>query len=148
MLVSKYCDHIPLYRQSAIYARDGVGLDRSTLAGWVGQFAAFLDPLWQAIARHVRAGPALHADDTPVPVLDPGRGKTKTGRLWTLVRDERPWGSTAPPAALYLYSPDRKGEHAKTLLGDTGGERAAMIYTIIQTAVLNGIDVSGKPTTH
>ena len=92
VLVAKYCDHAPLYRQSAIYARAGVELERSTLADWVGQAAFLLEPLAAAIARHVRAGAALHADDTPVPVLDPGRGKTKTGRLWVLVRDERPWG--------------------------------------------------------
>jgi hypothetical protein len=114
--VAKYCDHAPLYRQSAIYARAGVELERSTLADWVGQAAFLLEPLAAAITRHVRAGVALHADDTPVPVLDPGRGKTKTGRLWVLVRDERPWAGPAPPAVTYLYSPDRKGEHARTLL--------------------------------
>ena len=116
VLVAKYCDHAPLYRQSAIYARAGVELERSTLADWVGQAAFLLEPLAAAITRHVRAGVALHADDTPVPVLDPGRGKTKTGRLWVLVRDERPWASPAPPAVTYLYSPDRKGEHARALL--------------------------------
>jgi transposase len=116
VLVAKYCDHAPLYRQSAIYARAGVELERSTLADWVGQAAFLLEPLAATITRHVRAGVALHADDTPVPVLDPGRGKTKTGRLWVLVRDERPWAGPAPPAVSYLYSPDRKGEHARTLL--------------------------------
>jgi transposase len=116
VLVAKYCDHAPLYRQSAIYARAGVELERSTLADWVGQAAFLLEPLAGAITRHVRAGVALHADDTPVPVLDPGRGKTKTGRLWVLVRDERPWAGPAPPAVTYLYSPDRKGEHARALL--------------------------------
>ena len=116
VLVAKYCDHAPLYRQSAIYGRAGVELERSTLADWVGQAAFLLEPLAAAITRHVRAGAALHADDTPVPVLDPGRGKTKTGRLWVLVRDERPWGGPAPPAVTYLYSPDRKGEHARRLL--------------------------------
>jgi transposase len=121
VLVAKYCDHAPLYRQSAIYARAGVGLERSTLADWVGQAAFLLEPLAAAITRHVRAGAALHADDTPVPVLDPGRGKTKTGRLWVLVRDERPWGGPAPPAVSYLYSPDRKGEHARTLLAGCRG---------------------------
>jgi transposase len=121
VLVSKYCDHAPLYRQSSIYARAGVELDRSTLADWVGQGAALLAPLAETITRHVRAGEALHADDTPVPVLDPGRQRTKTGRLWVLVRDERPWGGPAPPAVTYLYSPDRKGEHAQALLdGCTG----------------------------
>jgi transposase len=121
VLVAKYCDHAPLYRQSAIYARAGVELERSTLADWVGQAAFLLEPLAAAITRHVRAGVTLHADDTPVPVLDPGRGKTKTGRLWVLVRDERPWGGPAPPAVSYLYSPDRKGEHARTLLAGCRG---------------------------
>jgi transposase len=99
VLVSKFADHLPLYRQAQIYAREGVELDRSTLAGWVGQSAALLDPLVEAIGRHVLAGAAIHTDDAPVPVLDPGRGATKTGRLWTYVRDERPHGSAAPPAA-------------------------------------------------
>jgi transposase len=121
VIIAKYCDHSPLYRQSGIYQREGVDLDRSTMAGWVGQFAAYVEPLGHAIAGYVRAGPTLHADDTIVPVLDPGRGKTKEGRLWALVRDERPWGSKAPPAVLYLYSPNRKGEHAKTLVGNAAG---------------------------
>ncbi|MFO7477410.1 MAG: IS66 family transposase, partial [Methyloceanibacter sp.] len=121
VLVAKYADHCPLYRQSGIYARAGVELDRSTLADWVGQCAALLAPLAEAIIRHVKLGEALHADDTPVPVLDPGRQRTKTGRLWVLVRDERPWGGPAPPAVTYLYSPDRKGEHAQALLDGCGG---------------------------
>ena len=87
----------------------------------MGQCAALLAPLAEAISRHVKAGVTLHADDTPVPVLDPGRQKTKTGRLWTLVRDERPWGSAAPPAVTYLYSPDRKSEHAQRLLEGCSG---------------------------
>jgi transposase len=116
VLMSKFGDHQPLHRQADIYARSGVDIDRSTMAGWVGHMAALLAPLGQAIGRHVRAGSAIHADDTPVPVLDPGRGKTKTGRLWVVVRDERPFGSSAPPAAFYLYSPDRKAEHARNLL--------------------------------
>lgn len=99
VLVSKYCDHLPYYRQSEIYAREGVELDRSTLAEWTGHMAALLMPLAGAIGEHVRQGETLHADDTPVPVLDPGRGKTKTGRFWAAVRDESPWGSTVPPAA-------------------------------------------------
>lgn len=116
VLVAKYGDHLPLYRQSEIYARCGVELERSTLADWVGQAAALLKPLAAAITRHVKVGSILHADDTPVPVLDPGRKKTKIGRLWVAVRDERPWGSAIPPAVSYLYSPDRKGEHARKLL--------------------------------
>jgi len=121
VLVGKYADHCPLYRQSGIYARAGIELDRSTLADWVGQCAALLAPLAEAITRHVKSGATLHADDTPVPVLDPGRQKTKTGRLWTLVRDERPWGSASPPAVSYLYSPDRKSEHAQRLLEGCSG---------------------------
>lgn len=115
VLVSKYCDHLPLYRQAAIYARDGVDLERSTMADWVGRSSALLDPLVDAVGRHVLAGGVIHGDDTPVPVLAPGLGRTKTGRLWVYVRDERPWSGDgvgeAPPAAFYRYSEDRKGEH-------------------------------------
>ena len=116
VLVSKYADHLPLYRQSRIYARDGVDLSRSTLADWVGQCSTLLSPLVEAIRRHVLAGNTLHADDTPVPVLSPGNGKTKTGRFWTYVRDERPAGSEIPPAVWFAYSPDRKGKHPQTHL--------------------------------
>jgi transposase len=129
VLVSKYCDHLPLHRQCAIYAREGVELDRSTLCDWVRQMAAHLSPLADAIARHVREGPALHADDTPVPVLDPGRGKTKTGRLWVAVRDERPWGSAVPPAVFYRYSPDRKAAQARALLAGCRGFLHADAYS-------------------
>lgn len=128
VIVAKYCDHLPLHRQSAIYAREGVEIDRSVMAGWVGHMAALLEPLAERIARHVRAGPAVHADDTTVPVLDPGRGRTKTGRLWAAVRDERPYGSTAPPAAFYLYSPDRGAVHAHTLLAGCKGHLHADGY--------------------
>lgn len=113
VLVAKYCDHLPLYRQAEIYARSGVELDRSTLADWVGQSARLLRPLVETIGAHVMAAERLHADDTPVPVLDPGRGKTKTGRLWCYVRDDQPFGGQAPQAVLYCYSPDRKGEHPR-----------------------------------
>ncbi len=98
VLTSKYCDHLPLYRQSEIYARHGVELERSTLAGWVGGSAQLLEPLVEALRRYVLAAGKLHADDTPVPVLAPGNGKTKTGRLWTYVRDDRP-GTCASSAA-------------------------------------------------
>ncbi|GAA3254663.1 hypothetical protein GCM10020258_55650 [Sphingomonas yabuuchiae] len=122
VLVSKYADHLPLYRQSGIYARQGVDLARSTLADWVGRSAALLDPLVDALERHVMGGVTLHADDTPVPVLAPGAGRTRTGRLWTYVRDERGAGGEAPPAVLFRYAPDRKGErpvaHLRTFQGD------------------------------
>jgi transposase len=128
VIVSKYADALPLHRQAGIYARAGVDLDRSTLASWMGACAALVDPLYQAIGRHSRAGETRHADDTTVPVLDPGRGRTKTGRLWVLLRDERPWGGAAPPAAFYRYSPDRKGEHAEALLGGCRGFLHADAY--------------------
>lgn len=111
VLVSKYCDHLPLYRQEEIYARVGVELERTTLADWVGGASQLLAPLVEALRRHVMGAAKLHADDTPVPVLAPGLGKTKTGRLWTYVRDDRPTGDATPPAVWFAYSPDRKGEH-------------------------------------
>jgi transposase len=121
VLVAKYADHLPLYRQSDIYAREGVDLERSTLADWVGRSAALLDPLVEALRKDVLASDVVHGDDTPVPVLEPGLGRTKTGRLWAYVRDGRPWQSKQPPAAIYLYSPDRKGEHPQShLKGFTG----------------------------
>jgi transposase len=110
VLVSKYCDHLPLYRQSQIFARQGVELDRSTLANWVGGAVWWLEPLQARLAEHVFASQTLFADDTPIPVLDPGRGRTKTGRLWVYARDDRPWNGPDPPAAVYLYSPDRRAE--------------------------------------
>jgi hypothetical protein len=109
VLVSKYGDHLPLYRQSQIYHRDGVDLDRSTLADWVGKSTALLERLAVAIGDHVQKGQALFADDTPVKLLAPGSGKTRTARLWAYVRDERPWAGEAHPAAWYQFSPDRKG---------------------------------------
>jgi transposase len=111
VLVSKYADHLPLYRQSEIYAREGVELERSTLADWVGRSAGLLAPLVDALRKDVIGSDVLQGDDTPVPVLAPGTGKTKTGRLWTYVRDGRPHGDGRAPAAAYFYSPDRKGEH-------------------------------------
>jgi transposase len=116
VLVSKYCDHLPLYRQSEIYARSGVDLERSTLADWVGQCSALLRPLIDCLSSYVLAAHKLHADDTPVPVLMPGRGTTKQGRLWTYVRDDRPAGSHDAPAVWFAYSADRKGEHPRTHL--------------------------------
>src|SRR5208337_2383002 len=111
LLVSKYCDHLPLYRQTEIYAREGLDLDRSTLSDWVGQAAWLLDPVVGEIRRHVFAAEKIHGDDTTVPVLAPGLGRTKTGRLWVYVRDDRPFAGKAAPAAVYFYSPDRGGEH-------------------------------------
>jgi len=120
-LVAKYCDHLPLYRQAGIYARNGLDLDRSTLADWVGQTARLVRPLVEAVGTHVMAAERVHADDTTVPVLDPGRGKTKTGRLWCYARDDRPFAGTAAPAVRYCYSPDRKGEHPRAHLAPFRG---------------------------
>ncbi len=110
--VAKFDDHLPLYRQAEIYARDGVELATSTLSGWVGATAAALRPLVDLIRTEVIAGStALHGDHTPIPVLAPGTGKTRTGRLWTYVRDERPHGGARAPAAVFFAPPDRRGEH-------------------------------------
>jgi transposase len=121
VLVAKYCDHLPLYRQAEIYAREGVELDRSTMADWVGQSARLMRPLVEAVGLHVMSAERVHADDTTVPVLDPGRGKTKTGRLWCYARDDGPFGGKAAPAVLYCYSPDRKGEHPRAHLASFHG---------------------------
>ena len=128
VLVSKYCDHLPLYRQSEIYARQGVELERSTMADWVGGSSRLLEPLVEALRRYVTAASKLHADDTPVPVLAPGQGKTKTGRLWTYVRDDRPAGDTGAPAVWFAYSPDRKGEHPAQHLEKFRGTLQADAY--------------------
>ena len=128
VLVSKYADHLPLYRQSEIYARYGVELERSTLADWVGGTSKLLDPLVETLRRYVMAAGKVHADDTPVPVLAPGNGKTKTGRLWTYVRDDRPAGDTAAPAVWFAYSPDRKGEHPEQHLRQFRGALQADAY--------------------
>ena len=128
VLVSKYCDHQPLYRQSEIYAGQGVELERSTLADWVGGSSRLLGPLVEALRRYVMTAGKLHADDTPVPVLAPGQGKTKTGRLWTYVRDDRPAGNDAAPAVWFAYSPDRKGEHPERHLEKFRGTLQADAY--------------------
>jgi transposase len=111
VLVAKYADHLPLYRQAEIYRREGIELDRSTLADWVGGTSRTLQPLVDALRKYVLGAEKLHGDDVPVPVLEPGNGKTKTGRLWTYVRDDRPAGSEEPAGVWFAYSPDRKGEH-------------------------------------
>ena len=110
VLVSKYADHLPLYRQAQIYKRQGVDLDRSTLADWVGRAAWHLRPVHQRLLDFLKTSSKLFADETTAPVLDPGRGKTKTGQLWAYARDDRPWQGTDPPGVVYVYAPDRKAE--------------------------------------
>lgn len=138
VLISKYADHLPLYRQSQIFARQGVELDRSTLANWVGGACWWLEPLQKRLAEHMFASTKLFADDTPLPVLDPGRGRTKTGRLWVYARDDRPWGGPDPPAALYLYSPDRRAERPVAHLGKFKGVLQVDGYAGFEQLTANG----------
>ena len=138
VLVAKYCDHLPLYRQEDIYAREGVELTRATLADWVGGTSQLLAPLGEEIRRHVLGASKLHADDTPVPVLAPGLGKTKTGRLWTYVRDDRPASDTTPPAVWFAYSPDRKGEHPQAHLRPFTGTLQADAYAGFEAVYATG----------
>jgi transposase len=121
VLVSKYGDHTPLYRQARIFARHDVELDRSTLANWVGGACWWLEPLHARLAANIFASDKLFADDTPIAVLDPGRGRTKTGRLWVYTRDDRPWAGPDPPAAVYFYSADRKAERPASHLAGFKG---------------------------
>ncbi len=121
VLVSKYADHCPLYRQSAIYARSGLDLDRSTLAGWVGKAAFHLRPVADRLARRLKRSSKLFMDETRAPVLDPGRGRTRTGWLWALARDDRAWGGPDPPGVVYFYAPGRGGEHAAKFLDGFDG---------------------------
>jgi transposase len=139
VLVSKYGDHIPLYRQSEIHARAGVELPRSTLADWVGEATALLRPLVAAVRRHVLSADKLHADDTPVPVLAPGKGSTRQGRLWAYVRDDRPCRDPTPPAVWFAYSPDRQGQHPRNHLRDFRGALHADGY-----AGFNGLYKGGQ----
>lgn len=121
VLVSKYADHLPLYRQAQIYARQGIDLDRSTLADWVGRAAWHLRPVHEHLLAHIRASTKIFADETTAPVLDPGRGRTKTGQLWAYARDDRPWGGADPPAVAFVYAPDRKAERPQTHLAGFNG---------------------------
>lgn len=120
VLVAKYADHLPLYRQAQIYARQGIQLDRSTLADWVGRAAWYLRPLRDHVLERLRRSERLFADEITAPVLDPGRGRTKTGQLWAYARDDRPWGGGDPPMVAYVYA-GRKSERAETHLGDFAG---------------------------
>lgn len=121
VLVSKYADHLPLYRQAQIMRRQGIELDRSTLAHWVGRAGFELKPVFDRLAEHLKGSSKLFMDETPAPVLDPGRGRTKTGYLWALARDDRPWGGTDPPGVAYFYAPGRGGEHAEGFLSGFAG---------------------------
>lgn len=145
VLISKYADHLPLYRQAVIYARQGIALDRSTLAEWVGRACWWLSPLHQLLGTTVLSSPKVFADDTTVPVLDPGRGKTKTGRLWAYARDDRPWQGELPPAVVYFYSANRKGEHpAEHLAGFSGVLQVDGYAAYKAIAQANNLAAAGK----
>jgi hypothetical protein len=136
VVFGKFGLHLPLHRQSERFSREGVPIDVSTLADWVGAVTASLRPLTEAIEAYIRTAERLHADDTPVPVL--ARGKTRIGRLWTVVRDDRPFGGPDPPAAAYFYSPDRRGEHPESFLGGFAGISAGRRVFWLRTAVRSG----------
>jgi len=139
--VAKFCDHLPLYRQSQIYSREGVALERSTLADWVGQICHLLRPLNDALQTYVLAADKIHGDDTPVPVLQPGRKSTKLGRLWGYLRDDRPAGNEAAPAVWFSYTPDRKGkwptEHLATFSGTLQADGYAGYNALYATGRIN-----------
>ena len=127
IVFGKYGLHLPLTRQSKVFANEGIDLDVSTMADWVGAMAASLVPLLRPMVVHALAGERIHADDTPVPVL--AKGKTRTGRLWAVVRDDRPFGGPDPPVAVYFYSPDRRGEHPQRFLDGYSGILQADAYS-------------------
>ena len=139
ILVQKYCNHLPLYRQEQIYEREGIDLSRSTMASWVFQCSKLLEVLIEEIRKSVFSSEQIHGDDTPVKVLAPGLGKTKTGRMWAYVRDGRPHGDSTPPAVCYFYSPDRKGSRPAYHLKDFKGVLHADAY-----AGYNDLYVSAK----
>ena len=121
VLVSKYADHLPLYRQAQIYSRQGIDLDRSTLAAWVGKSAFELTPVYDALMADLKRSTKLFMDETPAPVLVPGRKSTKTGYFWALARDDRPWGGDDPPGVAFTYAPGRSGQHADNILKGFSG---------------------------
>jgi len=121
VLVARYADHLPLYRQAQIWARQSVVIDRSTLASWVGTAAAEITPVVRRLKEIMLSSARLFADETVVPVLDPGRGRTRQGYFWAIARDDRPWGGADPPAVVYSYAPGRGHEHARNLLGGYRG---------------------------
>ena len=137
VVINKYLDGLPLYRQSAILAREGIEIERATLADWVGHAAWWVTPLAELIGAHVLAAPIIHTDDTPIAVLAPGNGKTRTGRLWTYVVDERPWQGERAPAAYYRFSPDRRGERPR--------DHLARFRGVIQADAFSGYQALTRP---
>jgi transposase len=129
ILVQKYCNHLPFYRQSQIYEREGIDLSRSTMASWAGQISRLLKPLIDELKKEIFSSKIIHGDDTPINVLAPGSGKTKTGRVWVYIRDGRNHGDKTHPAVCYFYSPDRKGERPESHLQNFSGIFQADAYS-------------------
>src|SRR5690349_2671893 len=121
VLVSRYADHLPLYRQAQILARQGIGIGREVLADWTGTAAMEVVPVVRRMHEILLASPRLFADETTMPVLDPGRGQTKKGFAWAIARDDRPWGGAGPPAVVFHYAPGRGAKHLKALLAGYSG---------------------------
>jgi transposase len=147
VLVAKYADHLPLYRQAQILGRQGVNLDRSTLADWVGKAAFLLRPLHERLFERLKASPKLFADETTAPVLDPGRGRTKTGQLFAYARDDRPWGGSDPPGVAFLYAPDRKAENVVRHLAGFAGILQVDGYTgyrVLHATTVGREEVGGR----
>jgi transposase len=141
VLVAKYADHTPLYRQAQGLARQGIEIDRSTLAFWTGYAAAELEPLWRHMREVLLSGDRLFVDETRAPVLDPGRGRTKTGYFWVVARDDRPWNGSDPPVVVYTYAPGRGAEHAVKLLKDFSGVLQTDGYQVYQSLANTRNDV-------
>ena len=137
VVVSKYLDGLPLYRQSAILAREGIAIERASLADWVGRAAWWVTPLAELIGAYILAAPIIHTDDTPIAVLAPGNGKTRTGRLWAYVVDERPWQGGRAPAAYYRFSPDRRGERPR--------DHLTLFRGVIQADAFSGYQALTRP---
>lgn len=141
VIVDKYADHVPLYRQAQAFARQRITLNRSTLAHWTGYAAGELKPLWEHIRSRLLMAPRLFVDETKAPVLDPGRGRTKSGYFWAVAQDQRGWGGTDPPAVAYTYAPGRGAEHASTLLKDFAGVLQTDGYAAYKTLASRRNDV-------
>lgn len=145
VVVGKYLDGLPLYRQSAILAREGIEIERATLADWVGHVAWWVMPLAEMIGAQVMAAPVIHTDDTPIAVLAPGNGKTRTGRLWAYVVDERPWQGSRAPAAYYRFSPDRRGERPRDHLAGFRGVIQADAFSGYEALARSAANGRGPP---
>ncbi len=144
VLINKFADHLPLYRQAQIFSRQGIALDRSTLGDWIGRACWWLRPVYERVISHIMAAEKIFADDTGLPVLDPGRGRTKTGRFWCYTVDDRPWCGCAPPAAAYVYAEDRKGIRPMAHLANFRGIVQVDGYTGFGQVVRERADASVK----